>query len=256
MFVALARVATMLVVGAFTVGPALAETLTVLAAASTVEAVEEALGRFRAAHDQQIQASYASSSALARQIEYGAPADIFISANTRWMDYLAEQGHVAAALRRDLLTNELVWIAPDDGAPAPASLDALGTQLGARLGAGRLAVGDPDHVPAGMYARQALETLGLWDVVRDRLAPAQNVRVALMLVARGEAPLGIVYRTDATAAAGVRIIDALPAASHAPIVYPIAVVRGHQRETVRSLFDFLTSAEAAEVFRRHGFGIP
>ena len=248
----LARLATLLVAGVLTLSPARAETLTVLAAASTVEAIEEALGRFRASHDQDIQASYAASSALARQIEYGAPADIFISANPRWMDYLAERGHVEAGLRRDLLTNELALIAPADTTLAPAMLSALGEQLGA----GRLAIGDPDHVPGGMYARQALETLGLWEAVRDRLAPAANVRAALMLVARGEARLGIVYRTDATAAAGVLILDAVPAASHTPIVYPIAVVSGHGGESVRTLFDFLISAEAAEVFRRHGFGIP
>ena len=253
MFVVLARVATMLVVGAFTVGPALAETLTVLAAASTVEAVEEALGRFHAAHDQKIQASYASSSALARQIEYGAPADIFISANTRWMDYLAERGHVAAGLRRDLLTNELVWIGPDDGAPAPASLDVLATQLGARLGAGRLAVGDPDHVPAGIYARQALINLRVWDTAVDRLAPMADVRAALALVERGEAAAGIVYATDARVARGVRVVGLLPADSHPPIVYPAAIIAGRDHPPAHLFLEFLTSHFAAAIFTRHGF---
>jgi molybdate transport system substrate-binding protein len=195
--------------------------------------------------------SYAATSLLARQIEAGAPADIFFSADEQWMDYVAARKLIAPASRMDVVGNRLVLIAPKERVP-PLQI-APGFALAAALGAaGRLAVADPSNVPAGRYGKAALTTLGVWDSVASRLAPADNVRAALAFVARGEAPLGIVYASDVVAEPGVRVVDTFPAHTHPPIRYPAAL-------TVRASTDaaavlaVIASPEASAVFVKHGF---
>lgn len=174
-----------------------------------------------------IRVSYASSGILARQIRFGAPADLFITADARWLDDLQKRGKLAAAARRVLYTNRLVMIAPGDKGAAPTSIPELksGTAAASGLGRQRLAIGDPAHVPAGRFAKEALKSLGLWDQARRRIVFAANVRVALAYVARGAAPLGLVYATDAKAEKQVRIVAQVPAAAHAPIRYIGAAIR-------------------------------
>jgi molybdate transport system substrate-binding protein len=247
--------------------------LTVFAAASLQDALRALDPLWRAAlpGNPPLRLSFAASSALARQIEQGAPADLFLSADEAWMDYLAQRGWIAAETRVAPLGNALVLVAPaargGGGAPqarsaasAPPSppqpvLLARGSDLAALLGpGGRLALGDPSHVPAGRYAQAALEWLGAWEALAPRLARAENVRAALLLVERGEAPLGIVYATDARAAVGVRVLAAFPAESHPPIVHPFALTRrGAANQAARALLGFLGGAAAAPVWQRHGF---
>lgn len=234
-------------------GAARAQQLTVFAAASLTDALEEA-GRIWAARgNPPVRFSFAASSALARQIEAGAPADVFASADEAWMDHLERRGRIAPGTRASLLSNRLVLVAPA-GSRAGAVEVRRGLELAALAGDGRIAAADPDHVPAGRYAREALQALGLWDAAAPRLARADNVRVAIALVERGEVPLGIVYSTDAAAARGVRVLGAFPADSHAPISYPFAAVARRDGEAARAFLAFLASEEAAAVFRRHGFG--
>lgn len=165
------------------------------------------------------------------------------------MDYLSERGRIETASRRDFLANSLVVIAPEGSAVS-------GVDIVAGLADGRLAVGDPDHVPAGIYARQALETLGLWRALEDRLIRTNDVRMALHMVARGEAPLGIVYASDAGAFAGVRVAGVIAESGHDPIRYPIALVAGRDNPTARRFLEFLATPEMAALFRRHGFALP
>ncbi len=208
---------------------------------------------FEAASGHRVRASFAASSALARQIEAGAPAQLFVSADSDWMDYLEARKLLAPGTRSNLLENELVLIAP---AASPASLRiAPGFAIGAALGTGRLAIADPDAVPAGKYARAALESLGVWREVEARTARAENVRAALAFVARGEAPLGIVYRTDALAETGVRVVDAFPAGSHPPIVYPVAALL-RAPPAARELQRFFATPQARAIWLRHGFRLP
>ncbi|HEY4999927.1 MAG TPA: molybdate ABC transporter substrate-binding protein [Usitatibacter sp.] len=231
--------------------PARAETLTVFAAASLKESLDEAARAYEGASGKRVRISYGASSTLARQIEAAAPAQVFISADEEWMDYVESRGLLKGA-RVNLLTNALVLIAP--AAKAPGISIGPGFALAAALGNGRLAIADPKAVPAGKYARAALESLGVWAQVRDRIAPAENVRAALALVARAETPLGIVYRTDAQAEPRVAIVDTFPASSHPPIVYALAVLRG--APPAAEGFAAYLSREALDIWRRHGFGIP
>jgi molybdate transport system substrate-binding protein len=218
----------------------------IFAAASLKSALDEILPGLGAA------ASYGASSVIARQIEAGAPADLFISADTDWMDYLATRGLIRADTRRNLLTNRLVLIAP---AASRLNLKiAPGMNLAGALAGGRLAVGGPD-VPAGRYAQAALTALGVWPGVKDHLAQGENVRATLAFVARGEAPLGIVYATDAAIEPAVRVIGTFPAASHAPIVYPAAIVAASRNPRARTVLEALSGAPARAVFRRFGFGV-
>ena len=196
---------------------------------------------------------FAGSSILAKQIENGAPADLYLSANPAWMDYLEARGHIVAATRRDLLANRLVVIVREDS--ASKFLD-LNVDLIAALGEGRLALGDPDHVPAGIYARQALEAMGSWSELETRLVRATDVRIALHLVARGEAPLGIVYASDAKSIDGVRVVGEIATGLHAPIRYAIALVAGRNNKSARRFIEFLKTPEMEELFHRHGFGLP
>lgn len=229
-----------------------AEDITVFAAASLTDALGEIGKLYEAKGKAHIVASFASSSDLARQIEHGAPADLFISADLQWADYLDQRGLIDKGSRLDLLSNDLVLVAP---AGAEVTLPiGRNFPLAASLGDGRLAVGDPDHVPAGIYARQALESLGVWHSVEDRLARAGSVRAALLFVERGDCPLGIVYRSDAQSDAKVRVIGAFPADSHPPVVYPAARVAGHNSPAVLEFLRYLTTPEAAAIFKKYGFG--
>ena len=228
-----------------------AERVVVFAAASTTEAVGALAERFSARTGTEVVPSFAASSALARQIESGAPADLFISADRRWMDHLAARGLIEPGSRCDLMRNRLVLIAPAD---SPMTLRiAVGFALAAALDGGRLAVGDPDHVPAGIYARQALEALGAWPSVADRLVRSADVRAALALVARGEAAAGIAYATDAGVSERVRVVGAFPAESHDPIVYPLARVAGADNPNAAAFYDFVVSAEGRALLAEHGF---
>jgi molybdate transport system substrate-binding protein len=229
-------------------GAMAAERLTVFAAASLKNALDDA----NASAPFPVVVSYGASSTLARQLEAGAPAQVFISADEDWMDELAKKNLLAPGTRRDLLGNRLVWIVPA-GRSAPAEpWRALGPR-------DRLAMGDPRHVPAGKYARAALEDMGLWDAFAGRIAGAENVRAALALVARGESPLGIVYETDARDEPRVAIAGKIDPRLHPPIVYPAAALRGASSDVLRlaqRYLDFLASPPALAAFARHGFSRP
>lgn len=227
--------------------------VTVFAAASLTDALR-ALGQEWAARGNPApRFSFAASSALARQIEQGAPADLFMSADEAWANYLQERNLLANATRSSPIGNALVLIAPANAA-ARVTL-ARGTDLAALLGPrDRIATGDPSNVPVGRYAQAALTWMGQWDAIAPRLARADNVRAALLLVERGEAPLGIVYATDVAATPGLVALATFPAESHPPITYPMAVTaRGAQRQASRDFHAFLTSPEALAIFIRHGF---
>jgi molybdate transport system substrate-binding protein len=233
---------------------ALAQDVTVFAAASLQTALDEINASWSADTGKSAALSYAGSSALARQIEEGAPADLFISADLAWMDYLEEKGLVRAETRHDLLGNSIVLVAPA-GPAEPVAIDA-GLDLLAQLGAdGRLAMADTEAVPAGRYGREALTTLGLWDAVEPRVAAAENVRAALLLVLRGEAPLGIVYRTDANADPSVEVLGTFPADSHQPIVYPVALTTAATSADAAAFADYLRGPEARAIFEEQGFTI-
>ncbi len=228
--------------------------LTVFAAASLTDALGEAGRAYTARTGVPVRFSFAASATVARQIETGARADLFVSADRQWMDYLAARGRIAPATRIDLLAGRLALIAPRGSRVALPVRP--GMPLAAALGArGRLALGDPAYVPAGRYAQAALIWAGAWPQVAGRLARADNVRVALGYVARGEAPLGIVYETDAIGERGVRIVGLFPPASHPPIVYPAAVIRG-AAPGAAAFAAFLRSPPARAIFRRHGFRDP
>ena len=227
--------------------------LTVFAAASLKEALDEAAAAYRRQTGVPVRVSYAASSALARQIEQGAPADVFFSADLEWMDYLQQRNRLDVATRRSLLGNRLVLIAPR-ASKAQVDLKRPATLLAA-LGDGRLAVGQTRTVPAGKYAKASLESLSLWNGVRPRLAESESVRAALMLVARGETPLGIVYASDAKAEPGVRVVATFPEDSHPPIVYPVAALRGARAAQAARFVRWLASPAADALFTKRGFAV-
>lgn len=228
--------------------------IVLFAAASLTDAVGEIAQAYQNRPRRPLKISFASSSTLARQIENGAAADIFLSADEKWMAYLAERKLVVADSWSRPIGNRLVLVAPGDRAVSVRLVK--GVDLLTPLGDGRLATGDPAHVPAGRYAQQALEYLGAWPAVERRLARAENVRAALALVERGEAPLGIVYATDARVAKSARVVAEFPAESHEPIRYSFAILTGHDDPEVREAFAFLTSSAALELFRKQGFVVP
>ena len=229
---------------------AAADTITVFAAASLKDALDENAKAYQARSGYRIVVSYAASSALAKQIEAGAPADLFISADLEWMDYLQQRHLIKPDTRRNLLRNRLVLIAPAD---SKVSVNiAPGFPLGTLLGSGKLAMANPDAVPAGRYGKASLEALGVWKAVRAKVASAENVRAALVLVSRGEAPLGIVYRTDATADPKVRIVGVFPENTHPPIIYPIAVTAAG-KSAATTFLGWLNQPEARAIFQKHGF---
>lgn len=231
------------------------DALTVFAAASLTDAMRDLAQAWQARGNPAPRLSFAASSALARQIEQGAPADLFMSADEPWMDYVQQRDLVVTATRVSPIGNALVLVAPADQA-RPVTL-ARDTNLAALVGPqGRIATGDPAHVPVGRYAQAALTWMGQWDAIAPRLARADNVRAALLLVERGEAPYGIVYSTDAAASRGVRVVGTFPAESHTPITYPFALMRRAEGNTqARAFLAFLTGPDSAETWRRFGFAL-
>lgn len=227
--------------------------LTVFAAASLQESLSTAGAAWTATSDTPVRFTFGASSAIARQIHEGAPADVTVSADEDWMDWLADRGGIVPATRRRLLSNQLVLIAPA-GSVSTLKI-APGMPLATSLGAGRLALADPVAVPAGRYARAALISLGVWTSVEGRLLPAENVRAALAYVARREAPLGIVYATDVRAERKVRVIGVFPASSHPAIVYPAAMTARAHNSGAAAFLDFLQGPRASAIFKRHGFGV-
>lgn len=251
---AVSRLSAFLIALSLLLAPAVAaRDVTIYAAASLKTAMDEALIAYKTQSGANATAAYAASSALARQIEAGAPADIFISADQEWMDYLAKAGLVRADSRITFLGNQLVLVVERSQAKrvsVDGNLDITGLLNGRRL-----AVGDVNAVPAGRYAKAALTKLGLWDKVSDKLAPAENVRAALALVARGEAGAGIVYATDARVEPGVAIVGIFPADSHAPIEYPLALLKGADNAAAKPLLDFLLSEDGRRHFTNQGFTV-
>ncbi len=250
----MARILFLALLMLFGAVPARADAPVVLAAAS----LQEALGAVADAWVKQKHVrpviSFAGSSALARQIEAGAPADLFISADEEWMDYLEKRSLLAPGTRKVIAGNRLVLIAPSD---SKVTLKiAKGFPLARALGSGRLAMADPAGVPAGRYGRAALEALGVWAAVEPRVVRSENVRAALALVERGEAPFGIVYATDAAASRKVRVVGVFPASSHASIRYPAARLKTAKADEASAFLAFLTSREAKAIFARHGFSAP
>lgn len=240
-----------LATGALT-GPAAAEdTITIFAAASIKNALDDISAIFTKNTGVKVVASYDASSALIKQIEAGAPADIFASADLKWMDYGIQKKHINESTKLNLLGNELVLIAPKDSKIDKVDI-APGFDLAKLAGDGRIATGDVQAVPVGIYAKGALEKLGVWASAEPKMAMASSVRAALVLVARGEAPLGIVYATDAYVEPGVKIVGVFPLSSHDPIVYPIAATVGAKAPATAYL-DFLRSQTAASIFDHYGF---
>jgi molybdate transport system substrate-binding protein len=231
--------------------PARAQDLTVFAAASLKEALDEAGGQFPRASSQKVLLAYAASSALAKQIENGAPADVFISADLDWMDYVEQRKLIKAGTRANLLRNRLVLIAPADSRMKVEIKP--GFPLVKLLGDGKLSMADPDSVPAGKYGKAALERLGVWGSIEARVARGDNVRAALIFVARGEAPLGIVYQTDALAEKKVRVVGVFPQDTHPAIIYPVAVIASSKHAAAPRFVNYLKSAEARAIFEKHGF---
>ena len=227
--------------------------LIIFAAASLKDALDEVNVAYQHENSQETATSYAASSTLAKQIEAAAPADVFISADVDWMDYLAMRNLIKPETRANLLGNRLVLIAPVN---SPLNL-AIGPNfsLAQALGNGRLAIADPNGVPAGRYGKAALESLGVWSTIADRLAPAENVRAALALVARGETPLGIVYQTDAASDKDVKIVGIFPQDTHPPIIYPIAVVVSSTNPAALGYLAYLKSRAARPTFEKHGFTV-
>jgi molybdate transport system substrate-binding protein len=235
--------------------PAQGQTVTVFAAASLRTALDGIAAEWRKETGKTARLSYAASGPLAKQIEAGAPADIFISADVPWMDYAAERKLIKAETRRNLLGNALVLVAPADSAAQPMEFNAQ-TDLTALLGKyGRLAMGQPKSVPAGAYAEQALTSLGLWDKVKNRVAQTESVRATLLFVARGEAPAGIVYRSDAHAEPKVKVLGTFPDSSHAPIVYPIAIIAASANPDAKAFYDYLATPAAGAIFKRESFDV-
>jgi molybdate transport system substrate-binding protein len=251
------RIAGLFVAVAILCGPASSpasaqdKSLTVFAAASMKNALDDIDAAYAAKTGVKIVASYAASSALAKQIEQGAPADIFLSADTDWMDYATAKKAIDEPTRVNLLGNSIVLIAPKDSSVDTITI-AKGFDLAKLAGKGKIATGDVNAVPVGKYARAALERLGAWQAAAPKFAMAESVRAALTLVARGEATLGIVYSTDARVEPGVKIVGTFPADSHPPIVYPVAATATAKPEAAFYLA-FLRSSVAKVIFEKYGF---
>jgi molybdate transport system substrate-binding protein len=229
-----------------------ADNTLVLAAASMKDSLEEVAKLYEQNTGRKVALSFAASSALAKQIEQQAPADIFISADLDWMDYLAKRDLIKPDSRSNLLGNKLVLVAPKAVA-SPITIEKGNFPVLQRLGNGRLATGEPNSVPVGKYAKAALTHLGVWDEVEPKLVRAESVRSALAFVSRGEALLGIVYETDAKVDRGVEIIGTFPADSHPAIIYPVALTTGSKAADAQAFLDFVKSSAAFEVFKKFGF---
>ncbi|MBD2812115.1 molybdate ABC transporter substrate-binding protein [Xenorhabdus sp. Vera] len=226
--------------------------VTVFAAASLTNALDGISAQYKKDKQGNIVTLYASSSTLARQIEQGAPADIFISADQQWMNYATDKKLIAENTRHTLLGNQLVLIAPKESHLDIVELNS-DTKWKSLLAEGRLAVGDPDHVPVGIYAKESLQYLNAWNTVNPLMARTNNVRSGMALVERAEAPLGIVYGSDAVASNKVKVVGVFPSESHKPVEYPVAIIKGHETQAVRDFYDYLKTPEAAEIFKRYGF---
>jgi molybdate transport system substrate-binding protein len=229
------------------------KSITVFAAASMKNALDDVDNAFTKQSGIKVVASYAASSALMKQIEQGAPADVFLSADIDWMDYGAKRNLVQNDSRTNLLGNRLVLIAPKDSKIGDVNI-VPGFDLAGLAGNGRIATGDVRAVPAGLYAKAALEKLGVWATVEPKMAMAENVRAALVLVARGEAPLGIVYETDVKIDPGVKIVGIFPEDSHPPIIYPVALTKDAKPDAAQYLA-FLHTQTARTAFERYGFSV-
>jgi molybdate transport system substrate-binding protein len=227
--------------------------VTVFAAASLKEALDEQARWFGVGTGNRVVVSYGASNTLAKQIEAAAPADIFISADLDWMNYIGQRNLLAIGSRVNLLRNTLVLIAPSSSNTTLKIAPNFG--LAAALGTDRLAMANPDSVPAGKYGKSALEKLGVWTSVESKVARAENVRAALALVSRGEAPFGIVYSTDALSDKGVKIVGTFPPDSYPPIVYPAALIASSKSAAAKPLLDYLRSAPARLVWEKYGFGL-
>ena len=243
-----------LLAAGFWPAPAAAERVTVFAAASLMTALDEVAVRFEAETGHEVTLSYAGSSVLARQVARGAPADVVISANPGWMDWLEDEGLIAQGTRAAILGNRLALIAHGHRA-APAEIGP-GTDLAALVGQGRLAMALVDAVPAGIYGKAALTRLGQWGALRPRVVQTDNVRAALKLVSIGEAGFGVVYATDAMADPAVALVGLFPEDSHPPIRYPAAAVAGRAGPAARAFLAHLQGPGAAAIFERHGFSVP
>ncbi len=226
--------------------------VTVFAAASLTNAMQEIAKNYQKDRQVDIVSSFASSSTLARQIEQGAPANLFISADQQWMDYAQTKQQIVTDTRYTLLGNELVLVAPKDSALKTIKIDKQ-TDWTALLKGQKLAVGDPDHVPAGIYAKEALQNLGAWDSVSPEMARASDVRAALALVERQEAPLGIVYGSDVLSSKGVKVVGIFPEDSHKPVEYPMALVKDNDTAAAKAFYAYLKTPAAATVFKQYGF---
>jgi molybdate transport system substrate-binding protein len=238
--------------GSVLAGERAPEEITVFAAASLTDVLEEIGAAFTRETGVPVRFSFAASSALARQIESGAPADVFVSADLEWMDHLESRSLIDRASRRNVASNALVLIAP---AESRIELEIRpGFDIATALGGGRLAIAEPASVPAGRYARAALTKLGVWNEVESRLVPAESVRAALAYVSRGEVPLGIVYRTDALVDRGVRVVATFPSDTHPAIVYPAGAVSG--RGQGAGFVTYLGAEQARALFDKHGFTAP
>jgi molybdate transport system substrate-binding protein len=226
--------------------------IVIFAAASLKDVLNDIGEKFRSDTGRGVTASYAASSTLAKRIENGAPVDLFISAHPDWMDYLEQRKLIKTWSRAPLLSNKLVLIAPALNRSVRLAI-APGFPLATALGDGRLAMADPESVPAGIYAKAALANLGVWPAVASRIAAAANVRVALLLVARGEAPLGIVYATDAAVEPGVRVIGTIPRETHPSIIYPVALTSTSENPSAAALLVYLRCTVARAEFQKAGF---
>lgn len=238
-----------------TVSPSFAaDKVVVFAASSLTNALNEIGQQYEQLNEVNVVFSFASSSTLARQVIQGAPADLYLSANQKWMDYAEQKGAVNARSRTTLLSNRLVLVAPQSSETTAININA-NWDISTAIGDSRLAVGDPDHVPAGRYAKQALQTLHLWQKAEPLLARANNVRGALVLVERAEAKYGIVYATDAQIATNVKVVGTFPASSHKQIEYPLVMVQAKPTQATQDFYHYLLSPDAKEVFEKYGFGV-
>jgi len=249
-----AAIAVLVGVAGLAPRPAMAKDVIVFAAASLKNALDDAIAAYAKAGGGKVVASYAASSALAKQLENGADADLFISADLDWMNDVDKHKLIAAGTRKNFLGNAIVLIGQTSAHPAPVAIKP-GFDLKGLLKDGRLAMADPSAVPAGKYGKEALQTLGVWDSVKDKVASAENVRGALLFVDRGETPYGIVYATDAAADKKVTIVGAFPADSHKPIIYPIALTATSKDAEARKFLTFLESPAAKPAFVRQGFTV-
>ncbi|TDQ57172.1 molybdate transport system substrate-binding protein [Mesocricetibacter intestinalis] len=246
------KLITAIAAGAMLVSLSLQAKVTVFAAASMTNALQEVAAAYKKVNpEEEIVFSFASSSVLARQISEGAPADIFVSADQKWMNYLAEKQWIIADSRSDLVGNRLVMIAPKSS--KITALDLTDEIWQRELKSSFLAVGDPEHVPAGIYAKSAFIYLNQWSALENKLARTDNVRKSLLLVEKGEAPLGVVYATDAAVSSNVKVVAVFPPESHAPVEYPVALVKAHDNAESRAFLNYMKSAAAKEIYAKFGF---